>query len=254
MSHEATNWAFKQRGLKPATKIVLLALADRHNPDFGCFPSKSTLAKDCELSERSVYDQLKILEKMGLVYIEPNKELVRGQYVSNRYILAFERDFPPQNLPSAKSADGKVQQKPSANFARGRRQILPTNPVTEPCNKTSKASSSSAHNDDTLFEKVLAAVGLTNGKLPTHWMPPASIIHVQRWQTELGLSQNQIIDCARQTRAQHDSPPNGPKALDGAMQRFAMALAATRLAAQPRPSTSAAPQRLYDLKAFGVDE
>ena len=26
MSHEATNWAIKQRGLKPTTKIVLLSL------------------------------------------------------------------------------------------------------------------------------------------------------------------------------------------------------------------------------------
>jgi hypothetical protein len=39
MSHEATNWAIQQRGLKPTTTIVLWHLCDRHNPDFGCFPS-----------------------------------------------------------------------------------------------------------------------------------------------------------------------------------------------------------------------
>ena len=39
MSHAATNWAIQQRGLKPATKIVLWFLCDRHNPDFGCFPT-----------------------------------------------------------------------------------------------------------------------------------------------------------------------------------------------------------------------
>ncbi|PKP62913.1 MAG: GntR family transcriptional regulator, partial [Alphaproteobacteria bacterium HGW-Alphaproteobacteria-8] len=36
MSHDATNWAIQRRGLKPATKIVLWHLCDRHNPDFGC--------------------------------------------------------------------------------------------------------------------------------------------------------------------------------------------------------------------------
>ena len=48
MSHFATNWAILQRGLKPATKIVLWHLCDRHNPDFGCFPTQARLAADCD--------------------------------------------------------------------------------------------------------------------------------------------------------------------------------------------------------------
>lgn len=44
MSHRATVWAIQQRGLKPATKIVLWFLCDRHNPDFGCFPTQAILA------------------------------------------------------------------------------------------------------------------------------------------------------------------------------------------------------------------
>jgi len=43
MSHKATVWAIQQRGLKPATKIVLWFLCDRHNPDFGCFPTQARL-------------------------------------------------------------------------------------------------------------------------------------------------------------------------------------------------------------------
>ena len=46
MSHAATNWAIQQRGLKPATKIVLWHLCDRFNPDFGCFPTQERLAHD----------------------------------------------------------------------------------------------------------------------------------------------------------------------------------------------------------------
>ena len=49
MSHAATNWAIQQRGLKPATKIVLWFLCDRHNPDFGCFPTQARLAEDARI-------------------------------------------------------------------------------------------------------------------------------------------------------------------------------------------------------------
>lgn len=132
MSHAATNWAFKQRGLKPATKIVLLALADRHNPDMGCFPSKRLLAEDCEMSERAVYDHIKILESSGLVAVDGSGCRTAGQYSSNRYRLAFEDDFHHrQNQPSAKSAVGRKEHLPSAKSADGRRQNLPTNPVRD---------------------------------------------------------------------------------------------------------------------------
>jgi hypothetical protein len=46
MSHYMTALAMKQRGLKPAAKIVLYWLADHHNGETGrCFPS---LAKSKE--------------------------------------------------------------------------------------------------------------------------------------------------------------------------------------------------------------
>lgn len=133
MSHEATNWAMKQRGLKPATKIVLFCLADRHNPDYGCFPDHKTLAADAEMSERSIRDHLDILEKAGLITRETGARK-DGTFASTRYVLAF--DGRRQNLPSAKSADGEITSPPTAKFAAHRRQNLPTNPVIEPRNES----------------------------------------------------------------------------------------------------------------------
>lgn len=83
--------------------------------------------------------------------------------------------------------------------------------------------------DDQLLDEIMAAVGLTSGRTPTHWMPPASTLHVSRWRSQLGLTPKQIIDAARESRKRHDDPPNGPKALDGAMQRLASALSADPL-------------------------
>ena len=67
MSHRATNWAILQRGLKPATKIVLWHLCDRHNPDFGCSPTQARLAADAEMSVSALNEHLAKLEGAGLI-------------------------------------------------------------------------------------------------------------------------------------------------------------------------------------------
>lgn len=67
----------------------------------------------------------------------------------------------------------------------------------------------------------MAAVGLNGGTIPTHWLPPAATMHVQRWITDLGLTPAQVIEAARSSRAQHPEPPNGPKALDRVMRNLA---------------------------------
>ena len=131
MSHTATSWAIKQRGIKPAAKIVLFHLADRHNPDYGCFPSHKTLAYDCEMSERSVRNQLATLETDGLIQrhrrLKPD-----GTYASTRYILGFENcDI---LAPTANFANGRNASHPTANSGMIQRQILPTieKAVSEP--------------------------------------------------------------------------------------------------------------------------
>ena len=68
MSHAATNWAIQQRGLKPATKIVLWLLCDRHNPGFGCFPTQARLAEDAEMSISTLNEHLATLEDLGLIH------------------------------------------------------------------------------------------------------------------------------------------------------------------------------------------
>lgn len=95
MSHEATNWAIKQRGLKPTTKIVLWHLCDRFNPDYGCFPSQDRLAHDCEISRSTLNDHLGQLEAMGLLRRVPRLDPVTKRQLPTRYILGFEPGFTP---------------------------------------------------------------------------------------------------------------------------------------------------------------
>ncbi|WP_019956194.1 helix-turn-helix domain-containing protein [Yoonia vestfoldensis] len=109
MSHDATNWAIKQRGLKPTTKIVLWHLCDRFNPDYGCFPSQARLAHDCEISRSTLNDHLRQLEAGGLLRRVPRIDPVTKRQQPTRYILGFERGFtPPDVVPSPEIGHGNA--------------------------------------------------------------------------------------------------------------------------------------------------
>lgn len=86
MSYKALSWALQQKDLKPATKIVLICLADRHNPDYGCFPSIAKIAEDAEMSQKSVFTHLSKLEKAGLI-ARTGRIKNNGQQTSNEYKL-----------------------------------------------------------------------------------------------------------------------------------------------------------------------
>ena len=104
MSHKATVWAIQQRGLKPATKIVLWFLCDRHNPDFGCFPTQVRLADDAEMSVSALNNHLTRLEELRLIHRVRNYDPRTHKRKATRYILGFEDGFPPE--PTPETGDG----------------------------------------------------------------------------------------------------------------------------------------------------
>lgn len=86
-----------------------------------------------------------------------------------------------------------------------------------------------ARESDARFDRVLVAVGLNpKAILPAYWLPPAAQIHVDQWASDLGLTTSEIEAVARGTRNGR-APPNGPKALDREMARYAAAKAAPPL-------------------------
>lgn len=136
MSHKATNWAVEQRGLKPATKIVLWHLADCHNGHTGqCNPKQSTLADKCEMSRSTVNLHLDKLCKMGLIKrvtsIDPQTKRQRPTH----YILALDGAFENAD-PCPKNEHGAVsenQTDPCPKNEQSRVRKMDTkNPVREP--------------------------------------------------------------------------------------------------------------------------
>ncbi|TRW92751.1 helix-turn-helix domain-containing protein [Paracoccus sp. M683] len=152
MSHFATNWAILQRGLKPATKIVLWHLCDRHNPDLGCFPTQVRLAADCEMPVSSLNNQLRALEEARLIHRVRCHDPQTHRRQATRYILGFEDRFPDPSDeggngdsgpddgddsgdPCPDSGDGAISEKspkPSPNLAGFHLRNSETNPVREP--------------------------------------------------------------------------------------------------------------------------
>lgn len=259
MSHYATNWAILQRGLKPATKIVLWHLCDRHNPDFGCFPTQARLAADCEISRSALNDHLRKLELAGLIRRCASVDPVTKRQQPTRYILGFEDGFDdPNSDPSPNSGHGDLpgfsgddsdgecgsmsanavnpcpetahgavsgfRAKPCPENGDLRVRNPDTNPVREPLREPVKEEEGAQARDDRFeefFGEVLDALGLEPENLPGWWQgwPPRE--HVRRWITDLGLTEDRIVEVARDSRSTHPNPPDGPRALDRAMVRAA---------------------------------
>jgi predicted transcriptional regulator len=87
MSAQALIWAANVRGLKPATKIVLIQLSERHNKDTGmCNPSIKTLADDCEMDRTTVMRHIEILTTLGLLSRSATGKEDGGR-ANNEYVL-----------------------------------------------------------------------------------------------------------------------------------------------------------------------
>lgn len=131
MSYDATNWAIKQRGIRPAAKIVLWHLCDRFHPDHGCFPSQSTLAHDCEMSRASINRCIDELEKAGLVKRHPRVDPKTKKQTSTSYTFAFQKTV-SQNDTRGKVAVSQNDEKPCLKYCDSRVSNCDTNVVREP--------------------------------------------------------------------------------------------------------------------------
>ena len=245
MSHKATVWAIQQRGLKPATKIVLWFLCDRHNPDFGCFPTQARLAEDAEMSISALNEHLAKLEKLRLIHRVRTHDPRTHKRQATRYILGFEDGFPQKPTPETghglcgteeeqhadptpETGHGAISgfsAKPSPDFAQSHLRNPETNLVREPLSKPVKEEEDAAARDsdfDRFFAELLGALGFAaNASLPAWWQGEPARLHVRRWLDDLGLSEDRIIQVATETRNDHPNPPDGPKALDRFMERAA---------------------------------
>ena len=290
MSHNATNWAIQQRGLKPTTRIVLWHLCDRHNPDFGCFPSQHQLAHDCEISRSTLNVHLDRLEAAGLIRRVTCFNPVTQRRRPTQYFLGFEAPPSPEGKgPGPESGDGlegletppvpagECRPKtadaampcpdvghgamsdscaePCPEKGQSRVRNLDNNPVREPLSKPVKEEEDAQAREadfDEFFGKLLEALGFTpQSALPGWWQGWPAREHVRRWRDDLRLCESKILEVAAATRRDHPAPPDGPKALDRAMERAASPI--TSKAGKRRKRVATPPPTEDELAGFYAD-
>jgi hypothetical protein len=150
---------------------------------------------------------------------EPSPEIGDGQHGPDCENVA---EPCPELGDGANSEFGTV---PSPENIQSHLRNSETNPVREPLSKPVKEEEDARAReivDEEFFGSLLAALGFApDGPFPGWWQgwPPRE--HVRRWQTDLGLTEAEILEAAEASRQEHPAPPDGPKALDRIMQRAA---------------------------------
>ena len=229
MSYSATNWAFQQKGLRPAQKVVLLYLADRHNPDYGCFPSQHRLALDCEMSRASLNTQLRQLEERNLIRRIRSRDRHSGQHVRTRYILGFEDGF--DQTPSSETGHG-----PCPEYAQNRVQNLDTNLVIEPVRLTTRAQAPArvCARDKTTDDqragflgRVIDMIGvdMNTGEArdgSVQFGTAADRAELDHWLGDLGLSEARCLAVVAEVVAKAKKPPRSFRYFRSAIEDRAM--------------------------------
>lgn len=113
MSHKATHWAWSVSGISSSEKLILLALADRHNADTGdCFPSLDRIADDTCTSRDTARRATQSLEQKGFLSRVLVTDL-QGRTLGYRYNLHMGDSMVlPLGLHGATPEGGTVLPKP----------------------------------------------------------------------------------------------------------------------------------------------
>lgn len=106
MSIKAMNWAWEQ-SLPCSPKLILMALADAADDSGDCWPKVKTIARKCNVSERTVQRVMKEFIADGLLELTArfNQD---GRQISNNYRLLLGQRYPDKLSPSLPEAQGRV--------------------------------------------------------------------------------------------------------------------------------------------------
>ena len=128
MSVQAMTWAIECKCPTPASKLVLMCLANYANKGGEAYPGQQALADDSGLSKRTVVTALSALEEAGFISRE-HRQRKDGSRTSDIYQLHISK---VQDLHD--DAETKVQISPiqSAKFAPQYKPNGLSEPVSEP--------------------------------------------------------------------------------------------------------------------------
>ena len=254
MSHVATHWlaTVSATDLTHGEFRVLFHLCDCHNPAHGCFPKQAHLMEVTGLSESGLNKALGNLVKKRLLERHTSRDPRTNRQLPTRYILGFELEEPQKPTPLSGGGNGEAA---STVVEPGRLHhggvYIDAEPVREePVREEEERAGARGENSfEDFFAELLAVFGFpADQDLPVWWQGQSARTHVSQWLEFLGLSEDRVLDVARQFRAQKPDRPQGPKALDRAMERAAKpsSCSKSKKKAQPAASDDEIAQRMAE--------
>jgi len=124
MSFEKIIAVRKLENINSTHKLILLVIATHIGQNEYAFPSIPTLAKECCLSERRIYSNIKELSELGLLV----KLKSDGKFKSNRYALNLSTPLTERH-PDGKSPLTESHYTPDVSSGYPCRSVTP--PLTE---------------------------------------------------------------------------------------------------------------------------
>lgn len=125
MSIHALSWAWQQPVKDPASKLILLKLADQANDHGECWPARCTIADECGVSVATVKRRIAALAAAGLLDVEERRR-DDGSQSSNLYRLRLTDPRVPVTRPPGLSSDPP----PGSAVTRHEPKVEPTVELT----------------------------------------------------------------------------------------------------------------------------
>lgn len=252
MSHKVVTLVYSRRVGSAHRKSILAYMADRASDDGrGVFCSKGTISEETEIARSTVFKTIRDLVGEGVLIEAGNRACRNGATVVYDLNLEAIRDFPEvkpdQSVSRTGPPDGLVTQRtgpgagphqsgsrtPTGPGAGPKPSLEPSlNPeAADACARDQSVSRTSPPDGPVsvqpasdMVQRLTHALGFdVAGIVPRYWATPDAIVIVGKWQTDLGLTPDEILEVAVGNMRAHGSPANGPKVLTRHMQDFAAA-------------------------------
>ena len=179
MSHQATTWVMEFSQSRLADRLVLGAIAHRISNDSGeAWPSIATIAREANLSERSVHYSIRALSAMGELEISQGKtRMGTNTYRMPRFLAWVQTLHPGGRVQSAhrgvqsttkgvQSTAAKVSQiapepslEPSVNHQRNRTRTQNPRAIPSPGEHQKKIE----HRNERIFKEIEVAKEIACG-------------------------------------------------------------------------------------------
>lgn len=258
MSIRIMSAIFESTDLAPTERLIMLALADHADDNGRCYPSISRLCQRTGLKDRAIQSNIKKLAAQGYLTLFPGG----GRGNANLFIVH------PNPAPNAGYQDDKprttntVSDDKTPHLTTETPHLTTLNPAAdapEPSRTVKEGGGEEREREKiaspSLVAKLADALGFNDPSgtgWPTYWADATASLIVNRWSTDLGLTDAEAIHVAVSNMRAHGSPANGPKTLTRHMQAYAAAKSAPPL--QPIEGTRHDPATARDRREAAASD